>query len=105
MESQLPPTSPGADSLPIAEDLCRLDEIEEGRCGMVSEVLAGDAEIGQLMAMGVCVGRKVMLVKSGDPLILKVLGSRIGISARLAARVLMTPCGGDMFGEAEPFDG
>ena len=77
-----------------------LDQVELGQCGLVTEVRAGEAEIEQLQAMGVCVGRRVMLEKTGDPMILKVLGSRIGVSARLAARVMVVPCGGDVFGKS-----
>ena len=50
--------------------------------------------------MGVCVGRRLMLVRPGDPMIVKVLGSRIGISARLADQVMVLPCAGDAFGES-----
>ena len=76
----------------------RLDAIEPGHCGIVRLVEAGEAEIDQLKAMGVCIGRQVMLVQAGDPLILKVMGTRIGLSARLAARVRVAPCAGDAFG-------
>jgi Fe2+ transport system protein FeoA len=72
-----------------------LDECEPGHCGRVCEVAAGGAEADQLMAMGVCAGRRVQVVKHGDPLILRVLGSRIGVSARLAARVIVVPCPDD----------
>jgi Fe2+ transport system protein FeoA len=34
----------------------------------------------------------VELVRAGDPLILKVFGSRLGISAELAARVQVEIC-------------
>jgi Fe2+ transport system protein FeoA len=70
----------------------RLDRLPPGLCATVSEVAAGEDETARLMAMGVCTGRRVMLVQNGDPLILKVLGSRIGVSARLAARVSVVPC-------------
>ena len=33
-------------------------------------------------------------------MIVKVLGTRIGISARLARQVRVLPCGGDAFGES-----
>ena len=69
-----------------------VDRLKPGRCGTVSEVLAGEGEIDRLKAMGICQGRKVMLVRAGDPLILRVLGSRIGLSARLAARVRVSAC-------------
>ena len=65
----------------------------------MTEVEAGAGEVDQLKSMGVCVGRKVMLVQAGDPLILKVMGTRLGVSARLAARVFVEPCEGDTFGE------
>jgi len=38
------------------------------------------------------VGRRVELVRAGNPLILKVFGSRLGISAELAARVEVEVC-------------
>ena len=69
-----------------------LDEFQTGQCATICEVRADDREAGQLMAMGVCVGRTVMLLRRGDPLILKVLGSRIGVSSRLASRVRIVPC-------------
>lgn len=65
---------------------------------MVTAVDAGDAEVERLKSLGVCLGRKVMLVQAGDPLILRVLGSRIGVSARLASGVRVEPCEGDTFG-------
>jgi Fe2+ transport system protein FeoA len=79
-----------------------LPTILEGQCGIVTSLDAGDAEVERLKTLGVCVGRKVMLVQSGDPLILKVLGSRIGVSARLAARVKVEVCEGDTFGTRPP---
>ncbi len=77
----------------------RLDAIAPGHCGIVREVEAGDSEVDLLKSMGVCLGRKVMLVQAGDPLVLKVMGTRLGVSARLAARVRVEPCAGDAFGE------
>ena len=76
----------------------RLDAIRPGQCGIVRVVEAGETEIDQLKSMGVCIGRKVMLVQAGDPLILKVMGTRLGVSARLATRVRVEPCAGDAFG-------
>ena len=70
----------------------RLDELDPGECGTVSAVAAGGDETARLMAMGVCTGRTVLLVRRGDPLILRVLGTRIGLSRRLAATVNVTRC-------------
>ena len=77
-----------------------LDRLKPGRCGTILEVEAGEEEIDRLKAMGICQGRKVMLVRAGDPLILRVLGSRIGLSARLAHRVSVSACA-DHFCNAE----
>lgn len=62
------------------------------QCGVVVRVEAPDSDLERLMAMGVCGGRTVELVRVGDPLILKVYGTRVGVSARLAAHILVTPC-------------
>jgi Fe2+ transport system protein FeoA len=55
--------------------------------GRVRRLDADDDDATRLKALGVCVGRQVELVKAGDPLIVRVLGARIGLSARLAAQV------------------
>lgn len=63
------------------------------QCGTVYQVdIEDQATADQLKAMGVCVGRMIEVVKRGDPLILRVLGSRIGVSARLAKRVRVSLC-------------
>ncbi len=70
----------------------RLDRLKPGRCAVVVAVEAPDDDAGRLMVMGVCKGRKIEGVKTGDPLILRVLGSRLGVSARLAQRIWVDPC-------------
>ena len=77
-----------------------LSQIQPDHCGLVAAVRAGEHEIERLKSMGVCVGRRLMLIRTGDPMIVKVLGSRIGISARLADQVMVLRCGGDAFGES-----
>ncbi len=69
-----------------------VDQLKPHHCGIVVEVLADDDEHERLMAMGVCAGRTAELIQVGDPLILKVYGTRVGVSARLAAKVLVDPC-------------
>lgn len=68
-----------------------LPRIAPGSQVRVAEIDADGEDIGRLMAMGVCVGRLVELVRPGDPLILRVYASRIGVSRRLAERVLVEP--------------
>jgi Fe2+ transport system protein FeoA len=53
----------------------------------VVRLSADSDDAGRLMALGVCVGRQVEIIKAGDPLIVSVVGARVGLSARLAAAV------------------
>ncbi len=69
-----------------------LDELSRHQRGVVHHVEASDDEMARLMAMGVCEGRTIEMVNRGDPLILKGFGSRGGVSARLAQRVMVTRC-------------
>ena len=82
------------------DDWICLDRVQPEHCGLVAAVKAGEFEVERLKSMGVCVGRRLMLIRPGDPMIVKVLGSRIGISARLACGVMVIPCGGDAFGDS-----
>lgn len=102
MDRQVPsePTAGVDETLGHPDDWLHLDQIQPEHCGLVAAVRAGDEEIDRLKSMGVCVGRRLMLIRSGDPMIVKVLGSRIGISARLANQVMVLPCAGDAFGGA-----
>lgn len=72
--------------------LIRLDELPPRVCAVVRRITIDDEEMLRLKTLGVCLGRRVELVKSGDPLILKVFGSRLGLSATLAANVRVEVC-------------
>jgi len=69
-----------------------LPDVPLDTCAVIEEVRADSDDIDLLKTMGVCEGRRVMLVRKGDPMILKVLGARIGLSARLAQQVLVRAC-------------
>lgn len=69
----------------------RLDQLRPHDFAIINHIEAPDEDSERLMALGVCAGRTVELIKAGDPLILKVFASRIGLSARLAARVYVRP--------------
>ena len=73
----------------------RLDEMAVHQHCVVHDIEAPDDEMERLMSMGVCRGRAITLIQRGDPLILKVFGSRLGVSARLARRVLVNCCAPD----------
>ena len=70
----------------------RLDELPPRACAVVRRIETDSEEVQRLKSLGLCVGRQIEVVKSGDPLIIKIFGSRIGLSASLAARVWLEVC-------------
>ncbi len=73
-------------------ELIRLDQLPPRVCAVVRNIETDDEEMQRLKTLGVCLGRRVELVKGGDPLILKIFGSRLGISAGLATHVQVEVC-------------
>jgi Fe2+ transport system protein FeoA len=71
--------------------LVSLPQLPRGACGVV-EAVNNAEELSRLQAMGVCIGRRIEVIKTGDPLIFRVFGSRVGISARMAEHVRVSPC-------------
>jgi Fe2+ transport system protein FeoA len=65
----------------------RLDTLGANEAARICRLDGEHAGVARLKALGVCVGRRIELLKAGDPLILRVLGARVGLSARLAAKV------------------
>ncbi len=66
-----------------------LPTLVPGDLARVTDVgVEGDDAI-RLKSLGICVGRRVQLVKGGDPLVVRVLGARVGLSARLAQGVVV----------------
>ena len=71
--------------------LVLLSALPAGAHARVAQLNAHSDDLRRLQALGVCVGRRLQLVKTSDPLIISVVGARVGLSARLAAEVLVTP--------------
>jgi Fe2+ transport system protein FeoA len=69
-----------------------LDTLPLGVCAIVHHVDASDDDMRRLMTLGICAGRRLELIQRGDPMILRVFGTRLGVSRRLAARVLAQVC-------------
>ena len=69
-----------------------LDKLTPRICAVVRGIETDDEEMQRLKMLGVCVGRRVEMVRGGDPLILRIFGSRLGLSAELAARVRVEIC-------------
>jgi len=45
----------------------------------------------RLKRLGICEGLMLELIRSGDPLIVEVLGTRVGISRQVAAEISVAP--------------
>jgi Fe2+ transport system protein FeoA len=43
----------------------------------------------RLMAMGLCVGREIAVLRHGNPLIIQLLGARVGLSGVVAHRIIV----------------
>jgi Fe2+ transport system protein FeoA len=70
----------------------RLDVLPPRTCAVVRSISTDDEDTQRLKTLGVCVGRRVEVVRQGNPLILKIFGSRLGISGELASRVSVEVC-------------
>jgi ferrous iron transport protein A len=79
-------------SAPLLNTEVRLDKLPPQTCAIVRRIESEHDDVDRLKSLGICVGRRVELVKAGDPLIVRVFGSRLGLSAGLAARVWLEVC-------------
>jgi Fe2+ transport system protein FeoA len=70
----------------------RLNDLPPRVCAVVRSITTDDEDTRRLKTLGVCVGRRVEVARTGNPLILKIFGSRLGLSAELAARVSVEVC-------------
>ena len=83
--------------MPVSDQLKPEDKIMPAplstfRSGqVVCESLTGEGpEVVRLKRMGICSGRRIDVIQTGDPMILGVVGTRLGISRKLASRVLVS---------------
>jgi Fe2+ transport system protein FeoA len=68
-----------------------LAALPAGGCGRVVSVELSTVDLERLEVMGLCAGRLVSVIKPGDPMIVRVLGTRIGLAATLARSVRVRP--------------
>jgi Fe2+ transport system protein FeoA len=80
-------STPGRHASP-AEEIQTLYGLRNGEARVIRVDAEADDAV-RLMALGICVGRRVQVVKPGDPMIVRVMATRIGLSARLAASVIV----------------
>lgn len=82
----IPPAKPATEP---ARGRCGLNELPSGSRAVVQHIEPAGEAMQRLMAMGLCVGRELEVVRQGNPLILRLLGARIGVSSRLARHVVV----------------
>ncbi len=73
--------------------LITLNDLEKGQCGLVHDLDLPESDDQRLRTLGICPGRRVWMVRKGDPMILKVMGTRLGLAEELAKRVTVEVCG------------
>jgi Fe2+ transport system protein FeoA len=70
----------------VQQSLARLSA---RRHAIVANVDLGNEDAIRLKALGICAGRRVEIIQLGDPLIVRVHGTLVGLAQRLAERVLV----------------
>lgn len=78
------------------EPTTSLDQLAAGTMAIVSGIETDEDDAARVKRMGLCEGRRIHLVKSGDPMILRVVGTRVGLSARLASGICVRLCAPDL---------
>lgn len=81
---------PFADPAETADGLALpADRLASGECGLICEIDGDHEDVERLKVMGICLGRRLHVIKRGDPMIVSVMGTRLGIAGRLARHVLV----------------
>jgi Fe2+ transport system protein FeoA len=70
----------------------RLNKLPPRTCAIVCRIETESEDMQRLKMLGICVGRRVEVVKPGDPLIVRVFGTRLGMSASLASHIWLEVC-------------
>jgi ferrous iron transport protein A len=70
----------------------RLNELPPQQCAVVRRIETEGDDVQRLKTLGICVGRRIEVIKTGDPMIVRVFGSRLGLSTALASRVWLEVC-------------
>ncbi|WP_428389683.1 FeoA family protein [Mucisphaera sp.] len=87
-----------------AGGLLTLGDLQRGACATIREVQAGPFDAERLKAMGLCSGRRVTVLKRGQPMIVSVMGSRIGLDRHLARFIELVPVERDSACCMDPVD-
>ncbi len=73
---------------------CRvsLDQLKKGQCGVVWDLSVSENDDKRLRALGICPGRRVWLIRQGNPMVVRVMGTRLGLARELARMVQVDVC-------------
>ena len=71
-----------------------LSSLRAGAHGRVHEPLLDEESTSLLHALGLSVSRRFKLCKTGEPCIVQVGGTRLGVSASVACHILVWPQNG-----------
>ena len=69
-----------------------LDQLPRGERAIVNTNGLAPDEGDMLSAMGLREGSEILVCRAGSPCIVQVEATRLGISKRMAQRILATPC-------------
>ena len=88
------PVMPGAGQVPAEGEGCQisLDGLELGHCGVITDLDLAESDDKRLRTLGICPGRRAWMVRNGDPMVVKVMGSRLGLARELARQVTVEIC-------------
>ncbi len=86
--------SPADSTDPASGESCQisLDKLEKGQCGVVLDLELAEGDDSRLRTLGICPGRRVWLVRKGDPMVVRVMNSRLGLARQLARQVTVEVC-------------
>ena len=76
----------------MTTDLLRLSDLDAHLCAIVRKIDREDEDTDRLKTLGVCVGRQIEVARKGDPVILKIFGSRLGVARHLLERIHVEVC-------------
>ncbi len=64
-----------------------LTQLPAARFGIIRQIASDQIDAERLAGLGLCPGRRVEIIKPGDPMILRVYGVHVGLSARLSRHI------------------
>ena len=70
----------------------KLSNIDAHVCAIVRAIDVEDEDTARLKTLGLCVGRQIEVTRRGDPMVVKIFGSRLGVARTLLDRIRVEVC-------------